>query len=288
MPIPMPKAIVLPEDDCKRALGIDPVIIAFDDVTSKQAWYRLSIKHDATLDAKDFKDPELYEKYWFLSLGLLEHSVILIGGYPGGGKSLFMAYFTHKMHTLFGKRATLDWTPPEPKYFGDYFSINDDAFLEKVINDFNRLAAEEQDNRRLTTQEDLEKLILYNTIFGLDECDAYADKASRTNLTKLISRIVNRRRHTYTCLALVLNDIERFDQLILKQVTHKVTCIKEGHYPGVCSILIQDDRKGGTGSAKWLFLRPARFTHLWSSYNIPAMTHSTIDLNPKPKKKEKA
>jgi len=287
--IKVPNAIELPVSDSKKLYGIDPTVIAFDDMTSDYAWYRLSVRHDAFLQGRDFKDRDLFIKYYLLSLGLLEYPVILIGGEPGSGKSLFMAWYTYQLHRLFGKRATLDWVPPEPKRYGNYFNLFDEDFQHKIIDEFNRLSRIEKETGREVPQEELERFIIYNTAFGLDECDSYAHRQMQTNLTKLLAMISRRRRHTATCISMVLIDINEFAPVILKQATHKVNCIWEGHYENMCSILIQDDRKGGSGRAKWLWLRPTDWTHIWRSHNIPPMTHEVdIHYGNKPKKKEEA
>ncbi len=280
--------VILPDTNSKKLLGIEPTVITWEDMTSDYAWYKLAVRHDAYLNGGDFKDRDLFYKYWLLSLGLLEYPVILIGGEPGGGKSLFMAWLTRQLVKHFGKRATLDWTPPNPELFPNYFSLYDEDFQEKIIDEFNRLARIEKETGHDAPQNELEKLVLYNTVFGLDECDAF-DKQTQNNLTQLLARIARRRRHTFTCLAMVLIDIERFASVILKQATHKVNCVKEGHYQDTCSILVQDVRRGGTGRAKWLWLRPEDHLDIWNSHNIPAITRE-VDIHfgnkPKPKVKK--
>lgn len=284
--IEMPNAVVLPSADSKKLYGIEPTVITYADMTNDYAWYKLSMKHDPFLEGKDFADRNLFTKYFLLSLGLLEYPVILIGGEPGGGKSLFMAWLTRQMVKYFGKRATLDWTPPNPDLFPGYFNFFDEDFQEKIIEGFNNLARLEKTTGKEAPQEELENFIIYNTVFGLDECDSF-DRQTQNNLTQLTARIARRRRHTFTCMAMVLIDIERFAKVILKQATHKVNCIYEGHYQDTCSILIQDTRKGGTGRAKWLWLKPKDHLDIWRSHNIPAITREVdIHFGNKPKKKE--
>jgi hypothetical protein len=285
--VSIPNAIILPRDNSKKLYGIEPTIITRSDVTSNNAWFKLAIQHSAALGERDFKDKDTYRKYFLLSLGLLEFPVIFVGGEPESGKSLFMAWYTYQVTKLFNKTATLDWSPPEPKYYGKFNNFFDKDFQEKIIDEFNRLANMEKETGQEVPQYELEKLVLYNTVFGLDECDSYAHKQTQTNLTKLLGMIMRRRRHTFTCISMVLIDINEFAPVLLKQCTHKVTCYWEGHFPGTCSILIEDARRGGSGTAKWLWLRPENWLHLWRSHNIPAMTHEfDIHFGNKPKKKK--
>lgn len=284
----IPNAIVLPQANSKQLFGIEPTVLTRADMTSDYAWYKLAIKHSPYLEERDFKDYNTFIKYYLLSLGLMEYSVTLIGGEPGGGKSLFLAWLTLQMAKLFGKRATLDWVPPNPKLFGKYFYLYDEDFTGKIEKGFNELARYEKNTGELANPEMLEQFIIYNSFFSLEECDSYGDRQSQTNLTKMIARINNRRRHTFTCTAMIMIDINRFAPILYKQATHKVNCIWQGHYPETCSVLISDERRGGTGISKWLWLRPKDWTHLWRSHNISALTHETnIKFGNKPKKKEK-
>jgi hypothetical protein len=134
----------------------------------------------------------------------------------------------------------------------------------------------------------LRQFILYKAIVALDEADSYAHKQMQNNTTKALGEIFRRRRHTFAAIAMVMINIDEFAPVLLNQITHRVTCYWEGHKPDTCSILIDDVRKGGTGIAKWLWLRPADWTRLWNSHNITAMTHETnVSYSSKSEKKKK-
>lgn len=276
--IEIPEAVILPHGDSKKLLGIEPTIIEYSDMTNDYAWYRLAVKHDAHLGMENFRDKDVYIKYFLLSLGLLEYPVQLIGGNPGGGKSLYEAWYTRQCVRLFKKKATLDWVPPRPELFGDFHNLYDQDFIDEIMDEFDRLSILEKECGGRIPQEELEKLILYNAAFGLEECDSYLHRQMQTNLTRLIAMIGRRRRHTFTSISAVLININEFAPVFLNLATHKVNCIWEGHYRDTCSILIQDVRKGGTGLAKWLWLRPADWEGLWYSHNIPPLTHN-IELH---------
>lgn len=282
----IPPFVEIPCSDSKLLYGIDPLILSAEDMTSNYAWYRLAVKHDPMLEAGDFKNYDIYTMYYLLSLGLLEFPVILIGGDPQSGKSLFMAWYTYQVTRLFKKRATLDWQPPEPERYGQFFSLFDEDFTDKIEKGFNEMAEYEKRTSKPVPRHMLENFIIYNTVFGLDECDSYAEKGVQTNLTKLLAMIGRRRRHTHTCMALVLIKTSRFAPMIHDLHTHLVDCIWEGDFKNTCSILIKDDRKNGTGLSKWLWLQPKDWTHLWHSHNIPAITHNVnVKFGNKPKKK---
>lgn len=282
----LPNAVILPRDNCKKLLNIEPTILTRSDMTSDYAWYRLAKLHCAVLEEKDFKNKDTFRKYWLLSLGLLDFPIVAVGGDPESGKSLFMAWLTERKHSLFDKDACLDWTPPQPKYFGNYHDLMDSDFQNKIVDEFDILHRIEQETRRPVPLEIRKKLILFNAEMGLDEADGYLHRQMQTNTTKVIGMIERRRRHLFMGMTLVMIEPKEFADVVLNQVTHKATCYWEGHLPNTCSILIEDVRRGGTGLAKWLWLRPKDWTHLWDSHNIPAMTHRTTVSFGKLTKKE--
>ena len=288
-------AVVLPRTNSEKLLGIEPLVLTPDDVTSNYAWWRLAEKYrlrgkiDPYLDRADFVSYDTYIKYYLLTLGLLEFAVIFIGGEPDSGKSMFLAWLTRKMHKYFGKTGLMDWLPPEPKYFGNYRNFLDEDMQEKIIDESNRLHRMELETGKKVPQEELEKFILYKAFLSLDEADGYAHKQMQNNYTKALGQTFRRRRHVYCCIAMVMIDVEEFAPVLLNQVTHKVTCFAPGNlpYPDCCSVLIEDVRKGGSGVRKWLWLNPEECLHLWDSHNIPAMTHEQdIHYGRKPKKKK--
>jgi hypothetical protein len=281
----------------------------------------------------DFKSKDLFDKYWMLSLGLLEFPVQLIGGTPGGGKSLYDAWFGHRVAKLFGKRCTFDWNPVTPEYFRPYnaklrieqinmtleklkgyeetyaehirrlkeelefyhknvnlslppyFSMGDEDYIDNINDEFYRLSHIEKETGQPISREELEKFVVYNTNFQFEEADAF-DKSNRTNYTKFVAMVGRRRRHVFCGMSFVMIDINRFDLLISGLCTHKVNCIKDGHLPDICSIYVEDVRKGGTGIGKWLLLRPKEWTHLWNSHSVSQVIHN-LDINfGKPNKKK--
>ena len=248
--------------------GCSPLVLCQEDVVTHKAWYDLSYKKSPYLGEKDFKDYDTYMKYWLVTMGLLDFPMVLICGEEGGGKSLVMAWLTNKIVTLFGKRCTLDWTPPKPELFGKYFNFYDEDFTEKIQTELNRLA---QYGKR-PPEDELKKLIIFNTVFGLDEGDKYGDTASRTNLTKLIGRIIRRRRHYHTgCFMVFVDPSDADKRLIYDRRSHEISCGKDWFYKDTCSYLIHNRR---TGISKYLHLRPQDWTHLWDSFNVVGVSHN--------------
>jgi hypothetical protein len=288
----LPLVVPLPTDKSKLLYGIEPTILTREDMTSNYSWWKLASKNSSykwKLGAKDFVEHDTYIKYFLLSLGLLEHSVILIGGLRRSGKSMFMAWFTYQLVRLFGKNATLDWGPPEPKYFGRYRELYDQDYIDEIVDGFNRLTLIQKKEHRQLTQIEKESFILYNAVLGLDECDD-SDRQTQNNLTQLKARILRRAGHfAHICAAMVMIDIDRFAPVLKSKtlVTHTVDCTWEGHYPGYSSILIHDERPNGTGLYKYLWLKPEDWTHLWDSHSASQITHDVeVHFGNKPKKKK--
>lgn len=262
--------------------GCDPLIITDEDMTTDKAWYQLSIKHDYNLGADAFLDPDVYMKYFLVTLGLLDYPLVIIHGAEGEGKSLAMAYLTHKIVTLFGKRCTLDWTPPKEELFPNRFNFYDEDFTEKIVDELNRLKRFGNE----VPEEELKKLIIYNTIFGLDECDGYGDITSQTNLTKLIGRIARRRRHFHTGILMCYVDPRDVPpRTIWDRRSHEVTCSRNYPYRGFISYLIKNRR---TGLIKYLHLDPEECSKagLWNTHNIVSVSHE-VDIHFGNKKKKK-
>lgn len=295
MGVKIPSAIVIPDSKSKLLYGFDPVVITMDDVNDIYVWWKLAVDHSPYLEQYDFKNYNTYIKYFMITLGLMEYSLAIVSGDEGSGKSLGIARLTYEMVRQFGKRATLDWTPPNPALFGKFHSMYDEDFTDRVQNDLNRLARlEKQLNGQAVPMEELAKCIVYNAVLGLDECDSYAEKSLRTNLTRLIGRLVRRRRHYYLNILMAFVDADDADKrMIFNRRTHEITCYKDAFpiaYPGYCSYLIKDVRRGGagTGIQKWLHLNPEDNTPLWRSHNMVSVSHDTyVNLSGKKPEKEK-
>ncbi len=264
--------------------GCDPVIFTPDDMYDDEAWIQLVVNKEKYLEEEDFATREAFIKYFLYTLGLLDYPLALISGDEGGGKSLVMAWLTYAMKLLFGKRCTLDWNPPKPELFGDYFYLYDEDFTEKIQNEVNRLARIPE-----PTKEDLLKLVIFNTVMGLDEADSYGDKASRTSLTKLIGRIITRRRHFHLGIFMVFVDPNTADKrYIYNRKSHIIQCGYQKEYMDTCTYTITSLRPSNPISKK-LHLRPSDHTDLWNSYNVVSLSHKVyVDLggNKKPKKEE--
>lgn len=283
--------LILPRAGSKTLLGIDETIITKEDLTSYIAWYRLIKYHDLNLKASDFKDPNLYIKYFLLSSGLLEYPVVLIHGLRGGGKSLFASWLTYMKVIHFGKRPVMEKPPPNPDLFGDKIHyLHDQDFVDKIIVDLARLDEIERITGKKPSQKDLENCIIYNAEFYNDESHMWADCNSRTNLTKLMYRIIMIARHLHLGMSLIFVDMNRIDKMLREQVTHIVSCQEEYSYvknKTVCGYEIRDIRPGGTGAIKRMQLDPSDWLEIWDSHNIPTVVHDVqiyLGGNKKPKR----
>jgi len=130
----------------------------------------------------------------------------------------------------------------------------------------------------------LNNLLVYNRVFGCDECDRWGDKSNRTNFTKLMGRLINRRRHYHTTFLFVYIDAKRVDQsLIWDRRTHTIFSQKVDD--DLCEYRIFHRR---TGKTHWMYLHPSDWTYIWDSHNISAVSHNVkVDLSATGKKKEK-
>ena len=268
--------------------GCDPFIINREDVTNKKAWYELTENDYCHLGMSDFNDPDIFEKYYLVTLGIMDYCMTLICGEEGGGKSLVMSWLCSEISRLFDKRNVLDFTPPHPEFFGNYYSFDDEEFTTKIQHEMNVLEKVERLaklNGKTLSKEAYKQLIIFNSNFGLDEGDSYADKSNRTNLAKFIGRVVRRRRHFHTNIFMVFVDPNDADyRLIANRATHEILCAKDKNRPGYgtkqgwCVYTIECVKGARKGIKKTLHLKPADCTHLWDSYASVKISH-TQDIN---------
>lgn len=274
--------------------GCEPFIIKRSDVTNKKAWYLLTVRNTPYLNVGDFYDFDVYTKYYLVTTGLLDYSMALIYGNEGGGKSLVMSFLTHKITNLFGKRCVLDWTPPHPEFFPNFYDFNDEEFSTKIQGEMKILEKVEREAKKhgmKLSPEAYRNLIIYNSIFALDEGDSYADKLNVTNLTKLIARIIRRRRHYHTCMFMVFVDPhDAPSRLIGGRASHEIECSKDLNRPGWCVYTILTTKttaNAKAGTKKLLHLNPKDCTDLWDSYNAVTISHDQdIYLGGKKHKKQ--
>lgn len=276
------KPLILPRAGCKDLLGIDETIITEDDMTTFLAWYNLAMNHDLYLSEDDFKDKSLFYKYWLLSAGLLEYPIILIHGLRGGGKSLIDHWLGFMKANLFKKNIVLEKPVPKPEVYNTKINfLHDQDFIDKIILDLARLDKIESDTGKRPPREELEKCILFNAELINDESHMWGDKASRTNLTKLMYRLEMIARHLFLGINYVFVNPNRPDMLIKEEITHEIFCQEWYHskwQKNVCRYEIRDIRPGGTGAHKTLFLNPNEWLDIWDSYNIPTVVHD-IELH---------
>jgi hypothetical protein len=266
--------VVLPFAGCKQQLGIDETIIAQDDMTSFNAWYKLKVHHSTELGERDFVNPKLFYKYFMLSLGLLEFPIVLIGGQRGNGKSLIASFLTYCSVQLFHKVATMEKPPPDPTKFGKINYLHDQSYVDDIILGLAYLDKVERETGKRPSEEELMKCIIYKAVFWCDEAHMWGDKLRTYNLTILMNRLIMIARHLYMAMYFSYVDIGRANRLIAPYATHIINCGKNW-FPsmgdGICSFEITDIRPGGTGASKFIHLDPKDWLDLWDSYNIPTV-----------------
>lgn len=299
-----PPFLTLPYEGCMARLGIPETIVTPDDMTSYDAYWKLweqfKDRQEKYLESGDFRKPSLYQKYFMLSLGLLEYPMVLIGGDVGKGKSLIRSALTYRCMKYFGKVACMDTPPPNPELYGDVHCLYDQEYVNLIVDDLHRLNAmdkeiakckdiEERKIKREELKAQIKKMVLYNSIGSYDESHMWGDCSRRYNLTVLISRIAMIRRHLYMGMMFNYVNMKRADKLIYDPHTHEINCFKDA-FPelgaGWCSYQITDVRAGGTGVTKWMHLRPEQWKDYWDSENIPTVVHD-IEIYLGGKKKAK-
>jgi hypothetical protein len=317
----IPEVVIIPDSNSKKLYGIDPVIITRDDMVSITGWYKLAVNHDMFLNEKEFKNRDLFTKYWLVSMGMVEYPFMLFYGDEGGGKTMEMAVTAHRLIKHFGRKPVMDFTPPLPEYFRPFNSVivreqaievlqkmgdpeglipkyqseiadiqktppfqnfYDEDFTGRIRDELERLQRVEKElmlKGQKLSEEEYQKLIIYNAVFVLDEGDSYGDIQSQTNLIKLVGKMARRRRHTHTTILMAYVDIEDVPKrIILNRMTHHALCAKNWVYQGYCSARIKDVRNGGSGESKFVHLKPEDCTHLWYSHNLVSMSHD-VDIH---------
>jgi hypothetical protein len=273
------------------------------------------------LNEREFKNRDMFTKYWLVSMGMVEYPFMLFYGDEGGGKTMEMAVTAHRLIKHFGRKPVMDFTPPHPEYFRPFNSIivreqaiealqktgdpeglipkyqseiaeiqvvppfqnfYDEDFTGRIRDELERLQRVEKElmlKGQKLAPEEYEKLVIYNSVFVLDEGDSYGDIQSQTNLIKLIGKMARRRRHTHTTILMAYVDIEDVPKrIILNRMTHHALCAKNWVYQGYCSARIKDVRNGGSGESKFVHLKPEDCTHLWYSHNLVSMSHD-VDIH---------
>lgn len=348
------KPVVIPLDGNPPYLP--PLVIARDDLTSTDAYIKLADQHDPYLEVDDFLSIDLFEKYWFASLGFLEYPYMFITGDVGTGKSLLLNYTAHKLALHFGKKIGINWvaetaalfspfckwseykvtaegkanisnlTTLETYIFNDiasagqfylnrvpiisretglkdesrvmnsikglldnsyileksntkvepYFTMTDSAYVERMQDEVNEFVHELMVEKRKPKTEELEKLLIFNLHFSIDEGSGVAGKGLGTNLIKLLGMVGDRRRHFY--LSEMISFVKPDDatgSLNADNSTHIIQCSKDKYYAGACSFKI-NHRRGGV--IKMLHLKPAEWSHIWDSHN-PVAINATSNVH---------
>lgn len=267
--------------------GLPPLPFVIDDLQDgefydkEEAWEKLN-EGFPYLEKDNFADKDMFWKYWFASIGFLDYASVIIYGPKGKGKSLFQAWAIHKMAIYFGKRLTIDWTPPIdkrdkdnnlvcPEVIRKAYRLFDKDYAIKIRDSMNMLADYQKRNGKMPPKEMLEKLIIYNAAWGFDESQTWADKAHRTNLTKLIAGVDTMARHIHTSMFFTFINPSRCDAMINDLTTHMVSCDKDREYYDTCTYSIFDKRNG---ISKKIHLRPADWTHIWDTHSIPQVSHN--------------
>lgn len=267
--------------------GRQPIVFSRDDLkdgkrySKHKAWALLQEGYPY-LEMDNFAEEDTLLRYYFLSLGLLDYAAVIISGLEGSGKSLFQAWCVYQIGRLFGKQITIDWSPPIHKVdtegnllcpieLRNAHRLQDEEYITMIQDGLNKFAKLQKQYGIRPPEDELKKLIVYDSVWGFDESQTWGDKASRTNLTKLIASVLSIRRHIYTSMFFTYIDPSRADKLIYNRLTHFVSCDMNREYYDTCSYSIFHKRRG---IAKRLHLRPKDWTHIWDTHSVPEVSHN--------------
>lgn len=240
------------------------IIYSRGHFTSDRAWERLCLGY--MLRDTDFKDLNMWKRYWYLAYRLTEGCVV-VGGAEGNGKSLWMYYTGYYMRELFGRDSTYDVSPKET--YGLYRNIDDENFCEELEKFKDIALIEKEVERGDLPQERLNEALadvkLYNAVIGIDEAYDKLERARRGNFAVNMGRLIRKYRHFHILVILVSPDIDDIDKrMAFKRRTHEVHC----YYNEVtrkCRYNIWRRRQNvWTGQE----LTPERWSFLWESENI--------------------
>lgn len=241
------------------------IVYRCDDFTSDRAWERLCLGY--MLRDTDFKDLNMWKRYWYLAYWLTE-GVVIVSGEEGSGKSQWMYYTAWHMRELFGKGCTFDIPPKES--FGVYRSIDDESFLEE-LEKFKEIAVMEKALERGEIDKDefekaLNNIKLFNTVIGIDEAYDKLERARRGNFAVNIGRLIRKYRHFHNLFILLSPDEDDIDRrMAFRRRTHQVHCFFDRIKGHPCRYNIWYRRPNRwTGQE----LTPERWSWLWESENI--------------------
>lgn len=269
--------------------GLPDIPFTIDDLKDgdlyekEEAWDMLN-EGNPYLEMDNFVNKDTFWKYWFSSIGFLDYASVIIYGEKGDGKSLFEAWALDKMATLFGKKLTIDWTPPVekrdragnlvcPEHFRNAYLLFDDDYKTKIRDTMNLLAQYQKRYGKMPPKELLEKLVIYGAAWGFDESQTWADKGHRTNMTRLIAGVDNIARHLHTSIFFTFIKPNRADELIAGLTTHWVSCAKEYDDNDVLVIRYTITAKREK-IVKKVLLRPIDWTHIWDTHALTQVSHN--------------
>jgi len=286
----MPSSVIIDAEKevCGWSIsGREPLIFSRDDLQngdrySQQTAWKLLNDGYPYLEMDNFVDRDTFWKYFLVSIGFLDYAAVIISGPEGKGKSLCQAWCVYQIGRLFGKRITIDWSPPIDKVDleGNLICpvelriahrLQDEEYITEIQECLNKFGKLQKRFGTRIPREELKKLIVYDAVWGFDESQTWGDKAARTNLTKLIYNVLTIRRHLHLSAFFTYIDPSRADQLIYNRLTHFVSCDMNREWIDTCTYSIFHKRKG---IAKKLHLRPKDWTHIWDTHSIPEVSHN--------------
>jgi hypothetical protein len=245
--------------------GHHSVMFSHLDFAKEKAWDRIR-KGDPYIGVSDFVNPEKFKKYFIISLGLTEGTVV-VHGTEGGGKSLWAYHMAHQLLELFEKKCTLMPKPKKPywQYRADSITgkqLEEEIdYLKELTGRANDLTEEDEDSDEL--QSLLTQSKLYKRAVVDDESYQDLEKTRITNVTRGWGRLVRQYAHLHSLFMFLSPDKRDIaERLIYDRRTHEVSCSKHG---GICHYTIMWRREGITRPME---LDPKTWLWLWRRDNL--------------------
>jgi len=218
----------------------------------------------------DFVDPDNYTRYFLMDIELVDYAVAIVSGLKGSGKSLMGTWLADTNKRLFGKGATLNYRPKEA--FGAYNYMTEQTFLDEWVK-LTELADREDSNEIINNLAALTSASqFYNRTIVIDEAKKWVWKRrSSSRMLGYVTELVDLTRHNHNVMLFACPNAENIvDRItIWEGRTHEIYCSFNTSFPGYATYQIVHRN---TGKTRWLHLSAEKYSNLWESNNLIAMS----------------
>lgn len=218
----------------------------------------------------DFISKDNYDRYWLMDIELVDYAVVIVSGLKGSGKSLIGTWLAKTNKDLFGKGATLNYRPKDA--FGYYNYMTEQTFLDEWVK-LTELADREDCNEIINNLAELtNKSQFYNRSIIIDEAKKWVWKRrSSSRMLGYVTELVDLSRHNHNVMLFMCPNAENIvDRItIWEGRTHEIYCSFNTSFQGFATYQIVHRN---TGKVRWLHLSAEKYSDLWESNNLIAMS----------------